>query len=399
MRAVLQRVSRAAVRVEGETVAAIGPGLLVLLGVAPRRRRADAPTASPRRSGRCASSPTPQGRMNERARRARDPLRQPVHALRRHPPRQPPELHRRRRAASARARSTSASASALGAQRGRFGAHMEVELVGDGPVTIVAGSNLNRDVSADRRSRRAAARAAAVGGIDLGGTKIEAIVTDSAHRVLGSARHPTPTSGGPADVANAMAAALTEAAKAANARARAAARRRRRLARHGRLRAPGTVAHADNLPGWLAQLPARRRRCTRRSAPRSCSATTSRVATNAEFELGAGKPYHSLLGVFWGTGVGGGLILDGKPWHGRGAAGEIGHMVIRAGRPALPVRAPRLPRGLRRARGDGGPRAPPARPRATRRSSSSWPPSTTATASRAGSGSARSSTATRSRRS
>ena len=31
-----------------------------------------------------------------------------------------------------------------------------------------------------------------VGGIDLGGTKIEAIVTDSAHRVLGSARHPTP---------------------------------------------------------------------------------------------------------------------------------------------------------------------------------------------------------------
>src|SRR5580692_2655010 len=57
---------------------------------------------------------------------------------------------------------------------------------------------------------------AAVGGIDLGGTKIEAIVTDATHRVLGSARHPTPTSGGPADVANAMAAALTEAAKAAN---------------------------------------------------------------------------------------------------------------------------------------------------------------------------------------
>jgi glucokinase len=38
-----------------------------------------------------------------------------------------------------------------------------------------------------------------------------------------------------------------------------------------------------------------------------------------------------VLGVFWGTGVGGGLILDGKPWHGRGAAGEIGHMVIRRG--------------------------------------------------------------------
>jgi glucokinase len=32
--------------------------------------------------------------------------------------------------------------------------------------------------------------------------------------------------------------------------------------------------------------------------------------------------------VFWGTGVGGGLILDGRPWTGRGAAGEIGHVVV-----------------------------------------------------------------------
>ena len=40
------------------------------------------------------------------------------------------------------------------------------------------------------------------------------------------------------------------------------------------------------------------------------------VATSAEFELGAGRPYNSLLGTFWGTGIGGGLILDGEPWHG-----------------------------------------------------------------------------------
>jgi len=53
------------------------------------------------------------------------------------------------------------------------------------------------------------------------------------------------------------------------------------------------------------------------------------VATDAEFELGAGKPYESLLGVFWGTGVGGGLILAGQPWLGRGGAAEIGHMVVK----------------------------------------------------------------------
>jgi glucokinase len=53
------------------------------------------------------------------------------------------------------------------------------------------------------------------------------------------------------------------------------------------------------------------------------------VATDAEFELGAGRPYTSLLGVMWGTGVGGGIILDHKPWLGRGGAGEIGHMVVK----------------------------------------------------------------------
>ena len=55
------------------------------------------------------------------------------------------------------------------------------------------------------------------------------------------------------------------------------------------------------------------------------------VATDAEYRLGAGRPYKSLLGVFWGTGVGGGLVLDGKPWAGRGGAGEIGHMVVKMG--------------------------------------------------------------------
>jgi glucokinase len=37
------------------------------------------------------------------------------------------------------------------------------------------------------------------------------------------------------------------------------------------------------------------------------------------------------LGVWWGTGVGGGIILDGKPWEGRGAAAELGHVVVKVG--------------------------------------------------------------------
>ena len=45
---------------------------------------------------------------------------------------------------------------------------------------------------------------ASYGGIDLGGTKIQTAVVDEDRKVLGSARRPTPTSGGPADVAGEM---------------------------------------------------------------------------------------------------------------------------------------------------------------------------------------------------
>jgi glucokinase len=165
-----------------------------------------------------------------------------------------------------------------------------------------------------------------IGGIDLGGTKIEAIVTDADYRVLGNARHPTPTTGGPADVANAMAAALTEAAKAASVQP--SQLRGVGVGSPGTVDvAAGTVSRADNLPGWYASFPLAAALHSALGTEIALGNDVS-VATNAEFVLGAGKPYHSLLGVFWGTGVGGGLIFDARPWHGRGGAGEIGHTVI-----------------------------------------------------------------------
>jgi glucokinase len=92
--------------------------------------------------------------------------------------------------------------------------------------------------------------------------------------------------------------------------------------------ATGDVANARNLPGWAGRF----HLGSVLSEQLGCKIFVGndvQVATQAEFELGAGKPYDSVLGVFWGTGVGGGLILDGKPWLGRGGAGEIGHMVVR----------------------------------------------------------------------
>jgi glucokinase len=168
--------------------------------------------------------------------------------------------------------------------------------------------------------------AVAIGGIDLGGTKIEAIVTNASYKVLGGARHPTPTTGGPADVANAMAAALTEAAKAASLEP--SQLRGVGVGSPGTIdAAAGTVSRADNLPGWYASFPLAAALHSALGTKIALGNDVS-VATNAEFVLGAGRPYRSLLGVFWGTGVGGGLILDGQPWHGRGGAGELGHTVV-----------------------------------------------------------------------
>jgi glucokinase len=165
---------------------------------------------------------------------------------------------------------------------------------------------------------------AAYGGIDLGGTKIQTAVLDEDHSVLGSARRPTPTSGGPADVAREIEAAMHDAAKAAELKTGD-------LAGIG-VGSPGVidggnVTSARNLPGWEGSFP------LAKTLEKSfgCEVRVGndvQVATDAEFKLGAGRLYKSLLGVFWGTGVGGGLILDGKPWTGRGGAGEIGHVVV-----------------------------------------------------------------------
>jgi glucokinase len=165
------------------------------------------------------------------------------------------------------------------------------------------------------------------GGIDLGGTKIQAVVVDADSSVLGQARHPTPTSGGPADVADAMAAALREAAAAAEQDPAALAGVG--VGSPGAIDADaGTVSGARNLPGWDGTYPLAAELGERLGAPVSLG-NDVQVATDAEVALGAGRGYRSLLGVFWGTGVGGGIVLDGKPWLGRGAAGEIGHIVIK----------------------------------------------------------------------
>jgi glucokinase len=163
------------------------------------------------------------------------------------------------------------------------------------------------------------------GGIDLGGTKIQAAIIDEQNKVLGQARRPTPTEGGPEDVAREMAETLREAAKAA--KLEPAALKGIGVGSPGVIEG-GNVSTARNLPGWEGTF-ALAKALESALGPEVRVGNDVQVATEAELELGAGRPYESLIGVFWGTGVGAGLILDGKPWLGQGGAGEIGHMVVK----------------------------------------------------------------------
>jgi glucokinase len=165
------------------------------------------------------------------------------------------------------------------------------------------------------------------GGIDLGGTKIEAVVTDAEDRIVGQARQPTPTAGGPADVVAAMAAAMRAAAEAASVAVD-------ELAGIG-VGSPGTidstagtVANAGNLPGWDAPFPLAEA-LTRELGVATQLGNDVGVAVEAEAFLGAGRDYRTFLGLWWGTGVGGAIMIDRHRWLGRGAAGEIGHTLVK----------------------------------------------------------------------
>jgi D-tyrosyl-tRNA(Tyr) deacylase len=135
VKALVQRVSRAAVRVDGDVVGAIGPGLLVLLGVG---HGDDEPTADKLADKIRALRifPDADGRMNEPLgdrevlcvsqftlmADTRKGTRPSFVAAAE--PRRARELYER-------------VCERLDAQRGVFGAHMEVELVNDGPVTLM----------------------------------------------------------------------------------------------------------------------------------------------------------------------------------------------------------------------------------------------------------------------
>jgi glucokinase len=157
-------------------------------------------------------------------------------------------------------------------------------------------------------------------GIDIGGTKIAGGVVTAAGQVLGRIRVPTP----PADQAATVAALLAAVEELRG--------------RHPTVEAIGVgAAGLVEWPGgrarWAPHNSYRRLELRRLLHERAGLPTTvdndANAAAWAEAHFGAGAGSDHLVLVTVGTGIGGGLILDGRLYHGeQGFAAELGHLVV-----------------------------------------------------------------------
>jgi glucokinase len=98
--------------------------------------------------------------------------------------------------------------------------------------------------------------------------------------------------------------------------------------------APGPMSHAagvihstPNMPGWV-NIPLRER-FSSMTGLRVVLENDANAAAFGEYVAGAGRETRSLVMLTLGTGIGGGIVLDGKLWRGQfDNAGEVGHMVM-----------------------------------------------------------------------
>ncbi|MBG0738016.1 ROK family protein [Paeniglutamicibacter antarcticus] len=157
-------------------------------------------------------------------------------------------------------------------------------------------------------------------GVDVGGTNIEVGSVDERHQVLQRAKAATPE-GGPEDVLQ----VITELVGSLDAQPIAVG-----------VGIPGVVHEGraltvPNLVGWTEDVDLIGPLSDQLGVPVTLG-NDANVGLLGEWTAGAARGGRNILGLWMGTGIGGGLILDGRPYVGsRGAAGEIGHVIVLAG--------------------------------------------------------------------
>lgn len=170
-------------------------------------------------------------------------------------------------------------------------------------------------------------------GVDLGGTNIYAVVLDGDDEVRGRAKLRTPTSGdrtGVVDVIDASVHAALDDAGIAVADLDAVG-----IGTPGVVM-DGTVGGASNVPGFLERFSLSELVGEKVDRPVRVTNDVTAAAIG-EHRLGAGRGTDDVLAVSVGTGVGGGIVIGGRPFEGAaGGAGEFGHMIVQRGGAVCP---------------------------------------------------------------
>jgi glucokinase len=169
-------------------------------------------------------------------------------------------------------------------------------------------------------------------GVDLGGTNLRVAAYTPDAGMLDAVVLPTRLAAGPHAVVDDMCSAILRMVEEhADGREIAGVG----VGSPGPLELPaGRLHRPPNLPGW-DRFPLLEEMTKRLQMPIALESDAN-VAVLAEYELGVGKMtgVTSLCMLTLGTGVGNGIILDGKLWHGaNGMGGEAGHVTIHADGP------------------------------------------------------------------
>jgi glucokinase len=167
-------------------------------------------------------------------------------------------------------------------------------------------------------------------GMDMGGTSLRALVVDGANKILAVEKTPTRREEKPGELITDIAAMVVDAVEAAGLK--------RGDLRAVSIGAPGAVDpvrgivhHAPNL-GW-EEVPLGRKLKELLGVPVLVENDVN-VGVVGEHALGAGKGAKHLVGIFVGTGIGGGIIIGGELYEGgRAGAGEVGHVVVQVDGP------------------------------------------------------------------
>jgi glucokinase len=169
-------------------------------------------------------------------------------------------------------------------------------------------------------------------GVDLGGTKVLAGVVSPTNEILATAKRATKAEAGVDVVVERLAKTVRDAVSGAGLELGDIAAVC--SAAPGPLDPEaGIVRNAPNLPGW-DNVPFARLVSEGLGGLPVFIENDVNLGTLGEFVLGAGQGYQNIVGIFVGTGIGGGIILDGKLWQGtHKTAGEIGHAVVLADGP------------------------------------------------------------------